>query len=298
MKPRLRTHRQSGVLLLMVALILASIAALSFSMNRAATMELQSIQSDYEKRNAAYLAEAAVAAAKWTNQVDTKCGRASFTPITLANATLSANITRAPPKAINVIATAATAAGANATLTRDQIHLFDLTNSQTKNLGGEVLDTYVDPSLGAMNTSTNLVVTSGQSNALIFWPMTDIPANSAVLSAQLILHKNGIGTLTPTVNVHRMTTQWVANATWSSAQPGVAWKGGNYSAAVIASTRVNPGATTWDVTGLVDGWVSGRLANYGLLLRLPDPGKSVTFYSMDAMSSMSPVLRVKFSTEC
>ena len=62
-------RRQDGALLLMVSLLLATLAALAFGINRAGSVELRSINDDYEGRAAAYLAEAGVAAARWSGQV-------------------------------------------------------------------------------------------------------------------------------------------------------------------------------------------------------------------------------------
>lgn len=302
-------RRQSGALLLTVALMLATIAALAFTLNRAAGMDAQAVGADYDRRSAAYLAEAALAAAKWSNEIPNKCGNANLGALSLAGATLSADVKKAPSKRLNIVATATTATGASATLARNEVELADLTNAETKDLGGTSRDTYIDRLLSgpvSLTNGSNLALASNQQHALLYWPTSDIPQDAAVLSARLLLTQNGSSGTVRTVNLHRMTASWENSATWTQSRGGVLlgnyWtrNGGDYSAPVLASTKVTgAGSYSWDVTGLVDGWVSGRLLNYGMLLRLQDDNQFATFYSLEASSSSNrPVLRVTFAKSC
>lgn len=294
-------RRQDGALLLLVALLLAMMAALAFGVGRNAGMDVLAVSSDYDRRNAAYLAQAAVAAAKWTNEV-AKCTSTSLAAMTLAGGTISATVAKAPSKKINVVATATTATGAMATLTRTELPVYDLTSSESKDLGGTPRDTYIDSTvLVAPLLGNTLNLTSNQGNALLYWAMTDIPAGSEVISAKLILTvpSSASSSVARTVNVHRLMTQWDGSATWYQAQLLVGWTGGNYSAPVVSTLKVTGAGTyTWDVTGLADGWVGGRLADYGMLMRLQDPGQTVSFYSLEASGSLRPILRVVFSKQC
>jgi hypothetical protein len=300
--PRAR-RRQAGVLLLTVALLLATMAALAFSLNRAAGMDVQSVAGDYDRRNAGYLTEAAVAAAKWKNEL-TACD-AKLVPLPgfpLAGATLSATVTKGAGKQINVVATATVGAtGASDTLTRSNISIVDLTTKQQKDLGGGTRDTYVTSTSSApQGGAKSLVLTSGSSNGLLFWPMNDIPGNSEVLSAQLTMTQPSGSTVARTVNLHQITTQWDLSATWTQARPLVGWAspGGDYAPAAIASADVTgAGAYTWDVSNVVDDWVNGRQTNNGFLLRLLNASQTVTFNSLEA-ASQKPVLHVMFVKQC
>lgn len=308
MKRVLSRQRQAGALLLTVGLLLAVIAALAFSLNRAAGMDVQSVAADYDRRSAAYLAEAALAAAKWTNEA-TKCGVATpISGLALAGATLNATVKMAPSKKINVVASAVTAGGAGATLARNEVVIINIAGSESKDLGGGPRDTYIGyGGLTPVVLSDSLTLASGllPSYALLYWPTSDIPKDAEVLSARLLLTQNGSSSVARTVNVHRMTSAWDNSATWfqsrSALLSATSWttNGGDYSAPVLTSTGVSAAGTySWDVTGLVDGWYSGRLQNYGLMLRLNDPGQSATFYSLEAASSQRPVLRVTFAKQC
>jgi Tfp pilus assembly protein PilX len=294
-----RRPREAGGLVLTVLLLLVVVAALAFGLNRASGMDAQAVSADYDKRNAAYLAKAAIAAAKWMNQASL-CTSAGFSGLAFGGGTLTGTIAKPGGKLIAVTGNATTASGYTATLSVNNLPVVDFSKSETKDLGGGVLDTYVAPNLASMSADTSLVLASGQSNVLLFWPMTDIPGDSDVLSAQLIMTQNGGSGTARTIAVHRMTTGWDASATWTRARAGVAWNGGDYSTPILASLDVKGGGPyTWDVTGLVDGWSSGRLANNGMLLRLPNAGQSATFFSREAANSgVRPILRVTFAKSC
>lgn len=291
-------RRESGVLALTVALLLAVMAAAAFGMHRAAGMDVQAVSAEYDRRSAAYLAEAGVAAGKWYNQI--KCGNATPSAFSLVpGATLNINVAKVAPHQIAVSATATTAAGSTSTLTRNPIDIYNLGSPEQKNLGGAVLDTYIDASLTTpKNTDTSLVL-SGQSNALLSWDTKDIPKDATVLSAILTLVQNGSSGETRTVNLHRVTTQWDASATWTRARLLVGWNGGDYDPQVLASFNVGSGASyAIDLTALVTAWYGNPPANYGMLLRLPNPAQSVTFYSREAPTVQEPALNVTFSKSC
>jgi hypothetical protein len=290
--------RESGVLALTVTLLLAMMAALAFAMQRGAGMDVQAVNAEYDRRSAAYLAEAGVAAGKWYNQI--KCGNAVPSAFSLLpGATLNISVTKVAPHQIAVSATATTVAGSTGTLTRNPIDIYNLGSTEKKALGGAVQDTYIDASLtSAKNTDTSLVL-SGQSNALLSWDTKDIPKDSTVLSAILTLVQNGSSGDTRTVNLYRVTTQWDASATWTRARPGVAWNGGDYDPQVVAGFDVGSNANyAIDLTKLVSAWYDNPPANYGMLLRLSNPAQRVTFYSREAPTVQEPALNVTFSKLC
>lgn len=293
-----RRSRETGGLLLTVLLLLAVMAALAFGLNRATGMDAQSVSAEYDKRNAMYMAKAGIAAAKWMNQIS-MCSSAGVSNLAFAGGTITGTIAKPGTKTVSITGSATTASGATASLSLNNFHVIDFSKTDTKDMGGAV-DTYIDPSQPSMSADTNLVLASGQSNVLLFWSMGAIPGDADVLSAQLILNQNGGSATGRTVAVHRVTTDWDGSATWTRAKSGVAWNGGDYATPVLASLDVTGGGVyTWDVTGLVDGWYSGRFANYGMLLRLPNAGQSATFFSREAANSaVRPILRVTFAKPC
>lgn len=289
---------EAGGLVLTVLLLLAVMAALAFGLNRAAGMDAQSVSAEYDRRNATYLAKAGIAAAKWMNQI-TMCSSSGVSNLAFAGGTITGTIAKPGSKTVSIMGSATTASGATASLSLTNFHVIDFSKTETKDMGGAV-DTYIDPSQPAMSGDTSLALASGQSNVLLFWSMGAIPGDADVLSAQLILNQNGGSATSRTVAVHRVTTDWDGSATWTRAKAGVAWNGGDYATPVLAALDVKSGGVyTWDVTGLVDGWYSGRLANYGMLLRLPNAGQTATFFSREASTSgVRPILRVTFAKPC
>lgn len=292
--------REGGALLLTVMLLMAALAALALGLNRAAGMNAQSVSADYDSRNAMYLAKAGVAAAKYLNQISA-CSSAGVSGMAFAGGTIGGTIAKPGTKTVTITGSGATAGGATATISLKDFHVVDFGKSETKDLGGGVMDTWVDQTnpQATQKDDTSLQLVSGQANALLFWPMADIPADSEVLSATLILTQTSGSLIGRTVTVHRMTTKWDGAASWSKARAGTAWNGGDYSSPVVASAVVGLGNGVWDVTGLVEGWDSNRLANNGMLLRLPNPGQSASFYSREAgLSMVRPILRVSFAKPC
>ena len=290
-------RRESGVLLLTVALLLAVMAALAVGLNRAAGMDLQSVSAEYDRRSAAYLADAAFAAAKWKNQA--KCASDNLDAMSLGDGTISASVTKGKAHQIAINATGTTATRLSRTVTRDKVDIYNFGSTETKDLGGGIQDTYIYANQGAAMNADKSLVLADQSNALLSWTTTDIPKDSEVLKATLTLVQNGGSGTQRTVNLHRVTTQWDASATWTRARPLVGWTGGDYDPQVIASTVVTGSGTySMDLTMLTDAWYNKVLSNYGMLLRLPNPGQSVTFYSHEAASNQQPDLTVTFSKLC
>jgi hypothetical protein len=298
-------RKQSGALLLMVALLLATIAALSFGLNHAAGMDALAVQHQYDMRAAGYLAEAGVAAARWRNQVK-GCTGVSMEPTTFGTGTFEAMVTKVGSKRLNVTATGTVGDGTLRKITRNNIDIADFNaKTTTRDLAGAALDTtIVYGSVWPDSARTDLSLASGVAHALLYWPAGEITSDLRVLSATLILTQNGTGAATRTVGVHRVTTQWDTYATWYAARPFTGWAGGDFSggdfgASAVATTAVTGAGTySWDVTSLVDGWATKRLANYGMLLRLVNPGQSATFYSLDAAVKNRPVLRVVTAKAC
>ena len=292
-------RRQDGALLLMVALLLATLAALAFGINRAGSVELRSINDDYEGRAAAYLAEAGVAAARWSGQVGA-CVTRPVGPIALGAGTVTVEIKK--EDIIDVTATA-TVNGAMRTVTRNGLQLYDLKQTERVDMSEDTIDTtIVLTSAGSQDPQEKqqtLRLVSGQSHILMNWDKDEIDDDVLVVSATLNLVPTTISGVVRQVAVHRVTTQWDRGATWTKARPGSNWNGGAYTDAVLASAGVGSVAVNWDLTGLFDGWASKRLPINGVLLRLVEDGKNVSFYSRETpFSNLRPLLQIVRAKEC
>ena len=161
----------------------------------------------------------------------------------------------------------------------------------------------------------NLVVAHGfddVSHSLLRFNLGTVPAGARVMSASLELYSNTNSWGSTTIDVHRLSMDWEEGdesggtgpgANWTERQTGVAWgsAGGDYEpgAAAGAVTPGGLGWVTWDVTDLVNDWVSGRSPNYGFLLAPTENYKGAEFDSSDATDPTThPRLTITYTCEC
>jgi len=297
----MKLQRQRGALLLMVALVLATIAALAVGMNRVSGVEAGSVRRDYEARAAGYLAEAGVAAATWRNQVG-GCSNANLDPVMLNGGTFSASVpsVKGAIKKIDIVATGTVGGDTTRTLARAQVTLHDLSKLETFKLTKGERNVTIDMWKSDYEEEDPLALVYGSSNALLFWDMNDIKKDALVLGATLTLTPTILSGGVGTVTLHRVTTRWNDDANWSRPRDeAVRWNGGDYIGAIAARANMaGYSPVAWDVTALVDDWFNGRWPNEGLLLRLTAPAPTVRFYSLDASSTRRPLLQVVSARQC
>ena len=296
-------RRQHGAVLLMVAIVLATVAALAVSVNGLASADSRSAQGDYEVRAAAYLADAGVAAARWSNQV-AACTSKSIAATPLGSGTFAAEVptTKGTAKKIDIVARGAVNGVTLRTLERKQVTLNDLSKTETVRLTKDARDITIDRTGDddSDDDDERLWLAFDSAHALMYWAMSDIKKDALMLSAKLTLTPYGSNGAGGTVAIQRLTTRWDDDATWRRPREDVArWDGGAYIAQPAATAAVAGVATTeWDMTDLVNGWFSGQYPNHGMLLRLANPGPSLRFHSLDASSSRRPVLQVLIARQC
>jgi RHS repeat-associated protein len=125
--------------------------------------------------------------------------------------------------------------------------------------------------------------------SLLSFDLHDIASSSSVGSAKLSLFRpDPTSSLTiSSVEAHRVTRAWAqgtgvcgSGATWNEAQGGVSWdvSGGDFDPNPAASVSISPGPTTdtFDLTTLVQQWLSGQEPNLGILLKAPAAGESAS----------------------
>lgn len=295
-------RRQHGAVLLMVAIVLATVAALAVGVNRLAGAESRAAQGDYESRAAVYLADAGVAAARWKNQV-AGCTSGSIVPTTLGVGTFAAEVpaVKGTVKKIDIAASGAVGGVTLRTLERKQVTLHDLSKTETVKLTEKQRDITIDRTDDDTDDDDKqLWLEFDSAHALLYWAMGDIKTDALVLHATLALAPDGSNGAGGTVAVQRLTTPWNGDASWKRPRDDAArWDGGDYLAPPAATAAVAGAAVAkWDLTELVDGWFRGQFPNHGMLLRLTNPGPSVRFHSLDASSSRRPVLQVLSARRC
>jgi len=150
--------------------------------------------------------------------------------------------------------------------------------------------------------------------SLLQFDLDGIPRGARIHSASLELHQNSSAASGGPFGVHRITSDWVEGSgnggtapgvTWNERDTGIPWTtpGGDMDAEAHAITTISAGMKSWyswDITGLVDGWVNGRYPNQGLAL-IPEATKNNNAYfeSSDAATEgLRPKLTVTYACEC
>lgn len=126
-----------------------------------------------------------------------------------------------------------------------------------------------------------------------------LPAGASVTQATLRYDVYQNSGLNATVGVYQVRTNWLGGASWQT--PGGDWTDQNgtaQGAVPFANVLVNAsGPVTWDVTTIVQRWVSGAAPNYGLLLKVTGTtnGYALAYGSAHAASNR-PRLTITYST--
>lgn len=144
----------------------------------------------------------------------------------------------------------------------------------------------------------------GNQRSLLQFDLAGLAAGATVSSASLSLQATAIsGNFS--IHVHQVTGLWeegsfggsAGEASWNRRIPGIAWTspGGDFQTTSIAT--LNSGTTgehSWDITGLVQSWVTGSSVNSGLVLGSPDTGsESVTYDSREG--TIAPALLITYT---
>ncbi|MDQ1301130.1 MAG: hypothetical protein QG637_1051, partial [Chloroflexota bacterium] len=156
-------------------------------------------------------------------------------------------------------------------------------------------------------TDTELRV-KGEANklkrALLKFDLSSLPTDAIVSSATLSLYVKGASGGALTINAHRVTPSWnEAQVTWKARDKAAsqlwATQGGDYDAAVAASTVVDDTKNvwrSWSIGSLVSGWLSAPATNYGVILEASSSNAEKIFKSSDdGTTSQRPKLEVCFS---
>ncbi|CAN96563.1 hypothetical protein predicted by Glimmer/Critica [Sorangium cellulosum So ce56] len=172
-----------------------------------------------------------------------------------------------------------------------------------RGLGGDVADAtlwQVSPTWndGASTTLSTGTGTGGVRRSLLRFDLAGVPASAEITSATLSLYQT-YKIESSTVRVHRATAAWT--------ESGVTWGnfggGGHFDPAIEASfVTGGPSGTTGfrnvDVTALAQAWVSGELANHGVLIEEAAVTRSTLRSSESASAAERPALTVCYHDTC
>lgn len=291
--------RQRGILLLPVALTLAIVGALAYTMTRSGSMNVSAVDARYDIENARYLAEAGMNLVKWQNEKRNCKSGVGFGTVTLSGGTIATSTIEQKGKdTLRISLRAATYRGAVHVLDTVEVKTVDLTDVEqvTVNASGGG-DTTITAGVSYSQASGDYLETSdGKSHALLKFVPPGALDNGSVISAALSLTQiDTKSTQSPrSLAVHRVIRDWGSSASWTAPWANA---GGDYLAEPSASIDIDGNGTyTWRIDALVQGWIARTFDNQGMLLK-PNGLLDARFGSLDAAAN-KPKLVVRYFPHC
>ena len=307
---------QRGILLLPVALTLAVVGMLAYTMTQEGSMNVSAVHAQYEIERARYLAASGVQLAKWRVAKDDcdeddldfedittgikffdgsiALGKLVFTSVDMGGGKLT----------VSLVAT--TERGAVHALTRTE-QVVDLTEVKYATIiGGGNDDTTIvknspTASQSAQAGAATLIATEGSAHPLLVFKLPGDLDRGAIIQADLKITKNNGNATQPgrSLAVHRVTRDWSAGSvTWTT--PWVK-EGGDYVEKATDSVIIDPGlgafngAYTWRIESIVQSWASLPPSNHGMLLK-PTSLANAQFVSFNGAAK--PELVVRYYKRC
>jgi hypothetical protein len=294
----MRARRQRGILLLPVALTLAIVGALAYTMTREGSMDVSAVDARYDTEVARYLAEAGVNLAKWQNEKRGCDYDNGFGTVTLPGGrVVSADVdSKNGGSNLSVSLTATTDRGAVHTLDDVVVPMVDLGDVDEVTISSGS-DTTIRNGSTSLAGADYLEASDAKSHGVISFSLPSQLRNGAVISASMKLTQVDTKSTQPvrSLAVHRVTRDWsTGSATWTTP-----WStpGGDYAPEPAASVAIAGNAEyTWRIDALVQGWANGLLANYGVLLK-PSGLLDARFGSFERSGS-KPQLTVRYFPRC
>ena len=148
------------------------------------------------------------------------------------------------------------------------------------------------PLTGIGNSASTIIRT------YIEFDLSLIPTNARVIDADLRLYQyDDLGSEDFTIGLHKVTSNWDESTIDWDPQP-------TSSTDAEVTSNITVGAVTWkswDIDTLVQGWLDGTIANYGMLLKDTDESSVNTiayFYTSDYTTDTTkrPKLEIDYYT--
>ncbi|MDN4056818.1 DNRLRE domain-containing protein [Massilia sp. YIM B02769] len=299
---------QRGVLLLPVALTLAVVAALAYTMTREGGMNVSAVDAQYDIEVARYLAASGMQVAKWRGSVD-DCDddEAGYGTLRLPGGSVTVSSAKENKGILTVSLTATTERKSVMALTR-AMQMIDLDNPKAATIigPGDADTTIVKGGSASLANADTLTATEGSAHPLLLFKLTPELDRASIIQADLKLTKKSGNNSQPgrLLSAHRITREWNKNATWTSPRgDATVWTtaGGDYVETPAASVVIDPGSGAYNgvytlrIDTLAQAWANSPPANYGLLLK-PTALSNVPFISFDGSSK--PELSLRYYKRC
>jgi len=301
--------KQRGILLLPVALTLAIVAALAYGMTSEGSMNVSSVDAQYDVEVARYVAASGIQVAKWRaakyhcdvnraklGTLEVPDGSVTVTDATMARGILSVSVNAGTSRKAGTLQ-----AGGRSMPVYD----FEVPARQATMIGPGDDDTTI-VRIGTGPDKSLLEATEGNAHPLVSFNLPpELVDKGSLIQATLKITKQSGNSTQPNraLGVHRLTRDWNKDASWVSARKDVAWTtpGGDYAEPAAASITIDPGngatngAYTVRIDSLVQGWADGSYPNYGMLLK-PTGLANTLFVSFDGGNK--PELTVRYFKRC
>lgn len=299
---------QRGILLLPVALTLAIVAALAYTMTSDGSMNVSAVDDQYEIEVARYVAASGIQIAKWRmakNNCDVN--QAKFGTLNVPDGTVTVSSAVKSPGLLKVAVNASTGRNAvQAVSSTWPVYEFDIPAKAATMIGkGDDDTTLVRTGTGP--DKATLEATDGDAHPLVSFNLPpELADKGSLIQATLkITKQSGNSTqANRALGVHRLTRDWkTPESSWTYAQKNVLWTtpGGDYDPAPVASIVIDPGGSAFNgaytarIDSLVQGWADGSYPNYGILLK-PTRLVNALFVSFDGGNK--PELTVRYFKRC
>ncbi len=324
-KVRLLTIKKNhGFILLPVILALGILAAIAYLLNFEGSINAGNVKQEHQQDELIYIANAGYHHALWQLNRQNCSGYSDIPTTTFANNNYSVAYTDSsgnPANSgspVNVKVTASLNNGISRDVTHYNIPVFQPPVKITLQPGSNGKDTYLEEWRSSINwgTSTELWVehqtSNYQYNSLIEFDLSPVPSNAHIVSATLNLYQFTASMAGGPVEIHGITRAWNEGSkngqsgtpNWTSIATNTQWNtaGGDYAMRVSATTTIPAniaGWYNWDITELVENWLTGRQANNGMALIPKNLGTAARFYSSEAASAATrPKLTIIYACEC
>jgi len=174
-----------------------------------------------------------------------------------------------------------------------------------------IRDTFLDSTQVDSNYGTNIrmkvrSISSINYRPMLYFDLSMIPTGSTVRSATLYLYMDNYShqpDVSPRVSIYKVKLDWAEmEATWNKRTNTTSWNTAGCQSSADrdmseSASRVISTVSTWydwDVSSLVQGWISSPASNRGMIL-ISDIGREVRFYaSNDVDVRFHPHLRLEY----
>jgi hypothetical protein len=294
------------MLLLPVAIVLAIMGALAFSMTRQGAVSVAEVDRQYDLEASRYLAEAGLRLVRWQNEKEGCTSSQAFTGVGLPGMAGTVTITELLVKSgeMTMTATATGPLGSVSSARREKIEMYDrktLLSMTIPDADGD--DIYIKVGMPKQAGTVCLEASDGAAHSLIKFGLGKLVDHSRVGTAELSLHETLAGTgMQRTLAVHRVTRDWKDDdSTWTFPWTSA---GGDYQAVADAVAAINPaggpdaGRYVWRVDSLVRSWIDGKYANFGVLFK-PSNMNGTRFGSLEyGTATQRPRLKIGYYLRC